>query len=575
MADESSTIEGLAEKQELVKYCEVSRDQRRVTCDLLRMMYERGSDEGPRAAVNEIQSHVDRVGSYLFAPDTMRLGAAVPRHLRKDWLGAAQAARDEVQQTWHDAGVDQVFMLLLEWALVYGSTVGKLQHDPETGFRVGYIQPWDFGVSREGVPRLDEQDTMAHWYALSMPQVERWLVGQKREDALLAIAREHQRKAPNQTRQGLIVSNISGVFPGSNVNATFQSPPDSMADEIMAQEDEPIVPFVDLWERKRFRRRTMNDQKKGEVFEDWLVTTLVADASHIFAERRNPVLPWTRVGKQTVLHAEHPFVMVTPRPVPDYLWGRSEVASLRRLQIWLMEHLEDTRRIIRRKLDPSKFFSGIPDAEEAGRAMSTDGGSYASPEPGARMETIKVDLGPEVFEFEKLLERKFGEVSGIPQSLTEPGTTPGGVRSEGHFGMAASIGAGRILRMARITEDPLGQIASKGFHITQRHDTQMYERADGPSFLLSQIPPGLTFHVNSHSASPIFMEQTKQDGMMLHKAGEIRGEDLIEMVNPPNKDELKEHARELDKAKAERAEKMMEIQELKATKGGRVGRPPK
>ena len=563
--------------QELVRYCEVSRDQRRALCDNLRYAYERGTLEGPRAAVNEILPHIDRVASYLFAPDIIRLGGKLQRQYAQDWRGAAMAAREIVQQSWHDSGTDQVFVLLLEWALVYNSTVAKVMADPATGWRTGYIEPWDFGVPREDIPRLDSQDTMTHYYDLSIPEIERWVKNQPREDDLLDIARKHERKLPGQIRQGLVVSTIQGIYPGSTVLGGFPGQPDMPGDDGEPMVDEPTVPFVDLWERRVFKRKTPW-MPKGEEYEDWLVTTMVADGSEIFARRRNPVLPWVRLSKTSVLEAEHPFVMVTPRPRPRYLWGRSEVAFLLGLQRWILEHYDAMKKGIGKQLNPAKFFSGIADYAEAGAALDSEGGSYSSAEPGAKMDQVRVQLGAEIFQFEQLLERKFADASGLPKSMSEPGQLPGGVRSEGHFSLAASIGSGRILRMARLIEDPLGQIATKGYHILQRQDDQKYEREDGPPFLLSQIPPGaLAFGVNSHSASPIFAEQTKQDGYLLHRAKVIRGEDLIEMVNPPNKDELKAHAREIEKSQAERSEELLEIQRTKALKGqgGRVGRPPK
>src|SRR5947199_7183297 len=98
-------------------------------------------------------------------------------------------------------------------------------------------------------------------------------------------------------RQGLVLAGISGVFPGGSIQGGFPGEPDLTADLPAPTVDEPIVAFVDLWERRLFRRR-LASARKPVVFEDWLVTTMIADKEVIFTTRRNPDLPWTRTGPE-------------------------------------------------------------------------------------------------------------------------------------------------------------------------------------------------------------------------------------------------------------------------------------
>ena len=361
---------------EQVRKCAVSRQQRRTNCDVLRQWYERGTDQGTRATVNKLKAHLDRVASYLYAPDSVRFGIHLPPAVRQPWLAASEMARDELRERWRDSGADLAVAMLLEWALVYASTVAKVDADPATGFRVNYIQPWDFGMAKEDVPQLDEQHVLAHWYTISIPQVESWLEGHPDESRLLRIAHEHQSmNQPPTPRSGLVISNVSGQWPASTVQGGFPGDPDVFSDVMDAAIEEPCVTFVDCWERVRYSRKIGWPRKQVDRFEDWQVTTMIADANVLFVQRRNPVLPWVRTASDVTLPAEHPFVMVVPRPLPDYAWGRSELGELRRLQRWMESQLEDMRGAIVRQLDPSAFYSGVPDAEEAGRAMKTPGGS--------------------------------------------------------------------------------------------------------------------------------------------------------------------------------------------------------
>jgi len=144
---------------------------------------------------------------------------------------------------------------------------------------------------------------------------------------------------------------------------------------------------------------------------------------------------------------------------------------------------------------------------------------------------------------------------------------PGGVRSTGQFSQVASIGAGRIRRMALVVEDCIGQIATKGFKMLQRHETAPYTLRDGKTFLLSQLPSGITIRVNAHSAAPIFAEQTTNKALLLQKMGALGPEDAVELIDPPNRDELKQKARVISENKAQITQKKLEIEEEKATKG--------
>jgi hypothetical protein len=546
---------------------------------MLRASYEIGSRDGAPARYNQLAAHIDRVGSYVFAPDSIRFGVRVPRGLpdRPRLLSMATVARDEFAHVWNDAGADLDAVVLIEWALAYGATIAKVDAAHGAGFRVGYIAPGDFGVSREDVPPLDDQDTMCHWYSLSMPQLKRWLGGERDADRLLDRAKAHAttgRLMARGVRGGLIVTGITGTFPNSSVQGGFAGGSGTeWADEAPTAAEEPVVSFVDLWERKLFRRQRLHGLP--DVFEDWRVTTLFEDdpAGPPFLERRNPVLPWTRTSHDIALPGEHPFVIVRPRPLPDSVWGRSELRDVIRLQEWLHDHLGDMRDIIKRELDPSKFFSGLSDWEEAGQALSTVGGGYGAADPTAKVTEIKPNVGQEAFEMVKLIREFFADASGLPTSLTEPGSVSGGVRSQGHFSMAAGIGAGRIRRMALVIEDALGQIATKGFHIVQRHDDRAYPLRPSGSFLLSAVPADVRFRVDAHSAAPIFAEQDQAKAMLMKRVNAIGAEDFVDLLRPSNADELKERARVREEAQAQQTQKLLEAQEASLLRGGSRGRP--
>src|SRR5262245_25308021 len=193
--------------QEALRLAGVSRDHRRAQALALKQWYDLGTPDGQAALYNKLRSHLDRLASFLWSPDAVRFAVHLPPASRALWLQAAGIARDEFRQAWADSGADLAVSLALEWALVYGSIPLKVQADPTQGFVVTAFDPWDFGVTREDQPGLDDQDTVVHWYALSLPQFRRWVAGHARESALIAEAEAKKQTLKSATTgQALIIT---------------------------------------------------------------------------------------------------------------------------------------------------------------------------------------------------------------------------------------------------------------------------------------------------------------------------------------------------------------------------------
>jgi hypothetical protein len=275
-----------------------------------------------------------------------------------------------------------------------------------------------------------------------------------------------------------------------------------------------------------------------------------------------------------IFPGQAPFGILAPRPMPNYLWGRSELASLLALQQWRERHVRAMDEVILRQLDPAKLFIGLSDYEEAGRAMSSIGGSYGTGDPNVKFETIKVEVGQEAFAMLGQIDQMFDDQSGIPPTLQ--GQQMPGVRSNDQLISLAGIGAGRIRHMALQLESVLSDMATLGFRILQHSDDQTYESTRGERFILAQLPAGLSLQVSAHSASPIFSEQTQMKALELFKAGAIDGEWLIELMDPPHREEMKETSRRLAEGRAENQKQLMMLAaariERKASRLG-PGRP--
>jgi hypothetical protein len=539
------------EVRELLQHCEVSREARRANAQTLKSWYDFGTETGLPATNNKLRSHLARLASFCWSPDTVRFGIHIPAASRGPWLAAASMARDEFRQTWAYSGADLSVSLAFEWSLVYGGHPLKVRPDPLQGFALDAIDPWDFGVTREDQD-LDDQDAMAHWYTMSYPQFLRWVRGHPREEQLTRLADERKATPPSASPNSpLIATGVTGMFPSSSVSTVL---PGDMPDAVYTQDAqvrEPVLYFADTWQRRIY------ETPEG-TYEDWRVATVFATDATPLVVRRNPILPWTKAPSGT-LAGEHPFALLVPTPARNYCWGRSALLDLMALQTWREDQISDMRQVMKRQLKPSKMLFGVANGDEALRALDTPSGSYASPDPGGKLDVVPANVSQEAFGLLSTIDRAFEDASGIPPLIAQ-GEQPGGVRANSQLLSLAGIGAGRIRHTALQLEAALSRVATLAFRVMQRQDDQTYVAEDGTRFLLAQLPPGTSLQVSAHSASPIFAEQTQAKAEELLKAGAIGPATFAELVDPPNREEIKEEARRLATAKAQQQERLIELE---------------
>jgi hypothetical protein len=250
---------------------------------------------------------------------------------------------------------------------------------------------------------------------------------------------------------------------------------------------------------------------------------------------------------------------LVPTPARNYCWGRSALLDLMALQTWREDQISDMRQVMKRQLKPSKMLFGVANGDEALRALDTPSGSYASPDPGGKLDVVPANVSQEAFGLLSTIDRAFEDASGIPPLIAQ-GEQPGGVRANSQLLSLAGIGAGRIRHTALQLEAALSRVATLAFRVMQRQDDQTYVAEDGTRFLLAQLPPGTSLQVSAHSASPIFAEQTQAKAEELLKAGAIGPATFAELVDPPNREEIKEEARRLATAKAQQQERLIELE---------------
>lgn len=538
----------------------VSRNRRQEKYGWYRIWFERGTDQvGPPARYNKIQAHLRRQSSFLYAPESTRFSVVTPSEHRKTFVQHVDVARDEMIHHWRNSGADVLWANMVVMGLVYGGVVAKVLPTPEYG-GMYYIYPGDVGVLREDVPDWSKQEVITHWSLMTVSELAKLVEGHPQSKRILqeamaqATPQTGGQQLPSMLQQ-VVATSISGSFPNQTVTGVTNL---TLASDDHPETEEPMVEIAEVWEKCDYKT------KSGEAFTDYLVTTTMGD--HVLLERRNPVLPWVPGGlHRDPILAEHPFIGLIPDPTPDYIWGRAPISQLLQMQEWRETRMNQVDKGFELSLEPPRFFSGLSMQDEKLNALRKAGTYISSPMQGVRMDTIKPELPQNPLEYLHEIDRMFAEAGQLTETLQ--GSNPQGVRAGSQVSELAGIGIGPIRAQALIIEDALEQAATKMWLIKVRMDDTNYPLPNGDTFLLADLPPGTTVKVDAHSASPVYAEQVKQDAVVLYKAGAIDAVTLIELMNPPMMETLRDKARVLQDQKAEFTKKKLQIEEEKATRG--------
>ena len=95
----------------------------------------------------------------------------------------------------------------------------------------------------------------------------------------------------------------------------------------------------------------------------------------------------------------------------------------------------------------------------------------------------------------------------------------------------------------------------------QVYDDTHYKDDTGMPFIVEQFTRDFVVKVDAHSNSPIFMEDSRQLAFNLLQAGAISKERLIDLVDAPMKQLLKQDLKKMEKQQGEQNAKAVEQQQ--------------
>ena len=522
--------------KDLIDKCLVSRDERVGDYSSLRSWYlfGAGPNESP-AIFNKIYPHVDQLTSFLYSAETTRfsinLGASVPEQEQIKVPRLTMSLNDD----WLDSNADQVFSSALTWSLVYNTTYVKLVYN--NGVYPYMIEPASMGVLREDTAYTDRQEAIVQTYYITKSELMARLYSHPQRESILKRIQTGYHTKTEDVPEGL--------------------------DRIVMSQTNPTIygtVNLDLYGMNRYKARVAEETVK--MNELWVWDSDILDY-RVVTMADPDVFIYDRPGETVFLKGELPFVQICPNPQYDYYWGQSEVQRLVFLQQLRNRRMTEILDLLAKQVDPPTALTGFTGIlDEKNFALNRAGGLLATDMPNAKVDRMAPQMPPELFEVVHEVDAMFGEASGIGNILEGKGEA--GVRSAGHASQLARLGSSRAKKRALIVEDSLEKLATLYLKLKQAYDPTHYTDEYGNKFIAEQFTKDYTVKVDAHSNSPIFTEDLRQMAFNLLKVGAIDNESLLDLLEPPMKQLLK------DKLRKREAMKAQQPQQQPPKKGGKA-----
>jgi hypothetical protein len=508
--------------RDLIEKCMVSLQERKGDYSSLRSFYLFGSgpDESP-TIFNKIYPHIDQLTSFLYSAETTRfsinVGASVAdqEHIKIPRL--TLALNDE----WLNSNADQVFSSALTWALCFNTTFIKLVYN--NGIHPYMVEPASMGVLREDTPYTDRQEALVQTYYITKSELYNRLYSHPKRES--------------------IVKRIT-----TSVHTKTEDIPEGVDRIIMSQSNPVIYGNVnlDLFGMNRYKARVAEETVK--MYELWVWNDEIEDYQCVTMADPD-VFIYDRPGASMFLKGELPFVQICPNPQFDYYWGQSEVQRLIFLQQLRNNRMTEILDLLSKQVSPPTALTGFTGIlDEKNFALNRAGGLLATDMPNAKAERLAPDMPSSLFEVIHEVDNMFSEASGISSVLQGKGES--GVRSSGHASQLARLGSSRAKKRALIVEDSLEKVATLYLKLMQAYDKTHFKDEDGRQFIAEQFTKDYVVKVDAHSNSPIFTEDLRQLAFNLFKAKAIDTESLLDLLEPPMKQLLKD---KLKKREAQQA----------------------
>jgi hypothetical protein len=512
---------GIADREQFVKdvlaVCLASKEDRIAAYRTLKQYYLYGQETGTQTdanifgTINKIYPHIDKQCSLLYSADNTRFSVEIGRSVPRQELPKAEVLTDAVMDRWHNCNADNLFTEALRWSHVYGSTFIKTRPKGQD-IVLDLIEPHHFGVYREDICGLDNQEAYYHEYRITLTD----LAWQLR----LAGYPDPQIKQ--------IVSSAADS-PMSEDSSSVTQP----VDRIVTSSALPVAQGeVNTFIGARIGYVPNTAQPMARMYELYVWNDHIED--YFVITCAHPGVPvYERPMKEMFLEQEVNFIQICPFPMHGYFWGMAPVERLLNLQMLRNTRWDQVQHLMEMQAHPASFGSGSMQgaADEMQSALDTPA-SLVLGDPGSDMKRLEIKMPEDLFGEVNYIDEQFDDAVGTSDQMSGRGEP--GVRSEGHATQLMRVGASRTKQRALIVERQLEELATLLLQIMKEYEDRQYtaEDVDGKPiiFTAAQFTDEFMVRVDSHSSSPVFQQDIGNLLLALFKAKAIDREALIKML---------------------------------------------
>lgn len=579
--------------QEILDECTESRTNRIMRGNAFRALYLTGDDTGDVAPYNEIFAFIDNLSSFLYSPVELRF--IIDSYGPSNVLDRAKmrAASSEFHKNFRRSNTDALLGQAVEWGLVKGKTFIKSAWTSE-GFKDVIVQPEMMGVLEENLGSLDDQDAFCHTTYITPDRLYRMLKTNPGRDNIMRSAMQYATAASmgddpehEHTLRQIVVGGIQPYQVSGQGNPANRGQVrwlDAPQPQFSPTVSTSLIPIHELWIWDDDRGNEKDDID-GEYTTIQFIdqkTVLTGELTHrnLFADQYDPrnTQKKTEPSSFNPLAGRHPFSEICPNPLDGYFWGRSELCNVALLQKYINARVAGINQMLRRQEDPPKFFSGVSGIKSAAYSIMKKAGGYLTDSnPNAKAQDMYPQLPEALWESLHEFQAMFDRMAGFTATMSGRGDK--GVRSKEHADTLTTNASPRFKDRALLVERQVEALGSLKLDMLKAHVastiTAWVPKKDGgiegeipPSDWLEQppvkgtVPVEFTFYdlpadcklsVDSHSSSPAFSHESRQNMFDMLKVGAVDQEQLLMHLHPPGVDSMLEA---LQRKKAEQAEFM-------------------
>ena len=544
---------------ENIEICMESSPGRASECRLINGIVETGRTDGSKSKMNMLYNHLDRLTAYLYSPTDLRFTLDFENDYPERIYQQAGVVARSLTRDWERTNIDTTFGAGVFEALKYGSCILKQwteSDDDEVSFLSRLVSQWNFGVYTEDENDLSKQEVLCERMYITMPEVWSRIYRLPGAKELYKRIKAHSRSGDSDwgatsffhqvlSVSALNTSQINPVPPPGGIVDLANNQNYSMMSPTIAA---PRVLMHELWVKGE------HDYVTIQVIEpDIIIAPYRKDG--IVMRMQNLMVPGDmKTGR-------HPYTLIQPNQMRGYIWGRTEIADLVEPQMLLSQGADDAQRLLNIQVDKILGFTGV-DGMTDERYDQFRGAGWASAPQGATISDLTPKFPSELLPMLKFYIEQLNVLGGFSDLMQGRGES--GVRAGTHANTLLKTGSPRLRDRSLLVERQCATAADLTLLLKcAKESDQFWTKAEtledikNTTFRLTDLPDDRRVAVDSHSSSPIFMDDHKQEVVGAAKLGWIDGESGIDFLSLPDKERLKQ------KYRLKQAAQQKQIAELK------------